>query len=268
MVEGLFALVVSAAETCAAVTADRVDLVDEDDAGCVLLALLKEVADARSADADKHLDEVRTGDGEEGYVGFASDCAGEQGLAGARRSDEQDALGDAAPETLEFLGLAQKLDDLLELFLGFVDAGDILEGDLLLLHGEQPGARLAKAHGLVSAGLHLPHHEQEQAEQERYGQQRDDGVHPDAGRLILIRDGDSVLAEGLVKVRVVCRREVGRNDGVKDFLLIFIVRRDLGTTHAQIGNFTRIDIALELRIGHRFIFACTGRLGNVLPQDK
>ena len=115
LVEGLLALVVSAAEACATVTTDGVDFVDEDDAGGVLLALLEEVADAGCADADEHLDEVRAGDGEEGDVGFAGDCAGEEGLAGARRSDEQDALGDAAAEALELLGLAEELDDLLEL---------------------------------------------------------------------------------------------------------------------------------------------------------
>ncbi len=59
LVERLLALVVSAAEACAAVTADGVDLVDEDDARRVLLPLLEEVAHAAGADADEHLDEVR-----------------------------------------------------------------------------------------------------------------------------------------------------------------------------------------------------------------
>ena len=59
LVQGLLALVVPAAEAGAAVAADGVDLVDEDDAGRVLLALHEEVADARGADADEHLDEVR-----------------------------------------------------------------------------------------------------------------------------------------------------------------------------------------------------------------
>src|SRR6201993_2322284 len=43
----------------------RVDLVDEDDAGRVLLALFEHVADARGADADEHLDEIRARDREE-----------------------------------------------------------------------------------------------------------------------------------------------------------------------------------------------------------
>ena len=46
LVQRLLALVVTAAEAGAAVTTDGVDLVDEDDAGRVLLALLEQVADA------------------------------------------------------------------------------------------------------------------------------------------------------------------------------------------------------------------------------
>ena len=84
LVERLLALVVPAAEARAAMAADGVDLVDEDDAGGVLLALLEEVADARGADADEHLDEVRAADREEGDVGLAGDGAGEQRLAGSR----------------------------------------------------------------------------------------------------------------------------------------------------------------------------------------
>ncbi len=45
LIQSLLALVVAAAQPCATVPADRVDLVDEDDAGCVLLALDEQVAD-------------------------------------------------------------------------------------------------------------------------------------------------------------------------------------------------------------------------------
>ena len=73
LVERLLALVVAAAESRAAVASDRVDLVDEDDAGRVLLALLEEVAHARGADADEHLDEVGARDREERHVRLAGD---------------------------------------------------------------------------------------------------------------------------------------------------------------------------------------------------
>ena len=46
LVQRLLALVVPAAEAGAAMTADGVDLVDEDDAGRVLLALFEQVAHA------------------------------------------------------------------------------------------------------------------------------------------------------------------------------------------------------------------------------
>ena len=62
LVEGLLALVVAAAHAGAAVAADGVDLVDEDDGGRVLLGLLEQVAHAGGTDADEHLDEVGAGD--------------------------------------------------------------------------------------------------------------------------------------------------------------------------------------------------------------
>ena len=61
----------TAAHAGAAMATDCVDFVDEDDARCLLLALQEEVAHTRSAHADKHFDEVRTGDREERHTGFA-----------------------------------------------------------------------------------------------------------------------------------------------------------------------------------------------------
>ena len=113
LVQRLLALVVAAAEAGAAMAADRVDLVDEDDARRVLLGLLEHVAHAAGADADEHLDEVGARDGEERHVRLAGDGAGEQRLAGAGRADQQHAARDAAAEPLELLRVAQELDDLL-----------------------------------------------------------------------------------------------------------------------------------------------------------
>src|SRR4030095_6210843 len=103
LVEGLLSLVVAAAEAGPAVAADGVDLVHEDDAWRVLLPLLEQVAHARGAHADEHLDEVGARDGEERHVGLAGDGLGQERLAGAGRSDEEDALRDLAAELLELL---------------------------------------------------------------------------------------------------------------------------------------------------------------------
>ena len=130
LVQRLLALVVTAAEAGAAVAADGVDLVHEDDAGRVLLGLLEQVADARGADADEHLDEVRAGDREERHAGLAGDRAREQRLAGAGRAVEQHALRDPGAERLELLRVLEELLDLLQFLDGFVDARDVAEGDL------------------------------------------------------------------------------------------------------------------------------------------
>src|SRR5947208_9619507 len=104
LVEGLFTLIVSAAETSAAVAAYSVNLINKDDARGILLALLKQVANAACADADKHLYEVGTGDAEEGHIGFTGYGARQQGLAGSRMSYQQDAFRDTPAKLLEFLG--------------------------------------------------------------------------------------------------------------------------------------------------------------------
>ena len=60
LVQRLLALVVTAAEPGAAMPAHGVDLVDEDDARCVGLPLLEEVAHARRTHAHEHFHEVRS----------------------------------------------------------------------------------------------------------------------------------------------------------------------------------------------------------------
>ncbi len=61
--------------TAAALTADRVDLVDEHDGRRVLLCLLEQVAHAGRADADIQLDKVRARDGQKLHACLARDRA-------------------------------------------------------------------------------------------------------------------------------------------------------------------------------------------------
>ena len=174
LVEGLLALVVRAAEAGAALAADRVDLVDEDDARRVALGLVEQVADAAGADADEHLDELRAGDREERHAGLAGDGPGHQRLAGARRAHQQHAARDARAERVELLGVLQELDDFLELGLGLVDAGDVGEGHDGLVAEEHPGPALAEAEGLVIRALGLSHHEEDEAADDQDRQQAGD----------------------------------------------------------------------------------------------
>src|SRR5690242_18002367 len=146
--------------------ADGVNFIDKDVAGRVLLALLEQVPHAAGADADEHLYEVRAGDGKEGHLGVAGHSARQESFAGSGRADEQNALGNAPAQLLEFLRLAQELDDFAQLFFGLIYAGNIFERNLLLLHAQQPGAALAEAQRLVAAGLHLPDQEEPDGRQQ------------------------------------------------------------------------------------------------------
>ncbi len=62
MVEGLLPLIMTAAQTGAAMPPDGVDFIDKNNAGGVLFSLLEEIAHTGGADADKHFDEVGAGD--------------------------------------------------------------------------------------------------------------------------------------------------------------------------------------------------------------
>jgi hypothetical protein len=144
LVQRLLALVVAAAEARAAVPADGVDLVDEDDRRRVGLGLLEQVADPAGADADEHLDEVRAGDRVERHAGLAGDGPGEQRLAGTGLAVEQHALGDLRADRLELGGLGEELLDLLQLLDRLVRAGDVGEGHLGHVLADQPARDLPK----------------------------------------------------------------------------------------------------------------------------
>src|SRR5215471_3721424 len=127
LVERLLALVIAAAETGATMPADSIDFVNEDNTRRILLGLLEHVADTACAHTNEHFNEVGAGNGEERHVGFAGNRARDQCLAGARWADQQYAARNASAQALEFSGIAQELDDLLQILFSLVDTGDILE---------------------------------------------------------------------------------------------------------------------------------------------
>ena len=120
-------LVVLAVEAAAgACGADGVELVDEDDRGRVLARLFEELADPGGAEAGEHLDEGGGALRVELGAGLLRDRLGQQRLAGTGRAVEQDPLRHAGAQTLEALGMAEEVDDLLELGLRLLDAGDVV----------------------------------------------------------------------------------------------------------------------------------------------
>ena len=87
LVERIFTFVVARESGILATgTTDGVDLVDKDNAGGLLLGLLKEVAHTRCTHTDKHLDKVRTRDREERHIGLTRHRLGQQRLTRSRRA--------------------------------------------------------------------------------------------------------------------------------------------------------------------------------------
>ena len=159
------------------------------------------------------------------------------------RSDQQNALGDAAAQALELLRLAQELDDLLQFFLGLVNAGHVLEGDLLLLHREQAGAGFAEAHGLVAAGLHLAQQEEPQAKQKCEGRDVDQRGEPGVGVRVLDGDGNAVVVQNLVHVRV-----VGRNGGA-ELVFVGVVANQRRTVNGDVGHLALVCLGQQVAEG-------------------
>jgi hypothetical protein len=180
LVEGLLAFVVPAAHTGAAVAPDRVDLVDEDDGRRVLLGLFEQVTYPARADADEHLDEVRAGDGVERHAGLACDSTGEQRLARAGLTVEKDALGDLGADRLELRRLGEELLDLLQLLDRLVGAGDVGEGGLGHVLGDQLRLGLRELHDAATAALHLGQQEEEDQRDDDDREQRGDQRPEDA----------------------------------------------------------------------------------------
>ena len=159
LIERLLALVVAAGDRDRPLprAADRVELVDEDDRRRRLLGLREQVTHARRANADDRLDELRGRDREERRVRLAGHRASEQRLAGPRRARQQHAVRHPPTQTAVALGVAQEVDDLGQLGLGFVDAGDVGERDPDRRRVDPPRLRATKVAQRTSRSTRASH---------------------------------------------------------------------------------------------------------------
>ena len=125
LVQGLLTLVVSAAQASASLAAHGVDLVNEDNAGVVLLGLVEQIPHTGGAHAYEHLHKVGAGDGEEGHPGLAGHSPGQQRFTSAGRAHQQHALGNAGAQGIVLVGVFEELHNLPEFFLFLVGAGHV-----------------------------------------------------------------------------------------------------------------------------------------------
>src|SRR5206468_8669564 len=107
LIECLFPFFMAAERALHTRLSERVELVDEHDAGRLRLGLLEEIADTCGANPDEHLHELRAAQAEERHVRLARDGARQERLAGTRRADKQHALRDAAAQVRVLLRILQ-----------------------------------------------------------------------------------------------------------------------------------------------------------------
>ena len=250
LVEGLLALVMAAHAADAAGLAQGIQFVDEDDAGRLGLGLGEQVPHPGGAQADEHLDELRAAHAEERHPAFAGHGLGEQGLAGARRSDQQNAAGHPAADRGEPSRFLEEFDDLFEFLLGLVHAGDVVEAHPHLVLHVDLGFVLAQRHEPRLLALHALHHEKPDADKEK---NRDDPGEQVAheGRLHLPFELDVVAGQKLGYLRV-------DPHGPEQLALVAAVLRVLKAPLDHVGGDGHLGHPVfvqgfqELAVGNRF----------------
>ncbi len=204
LVEGLFPLVVAAAQTGPPLAADGVDLVDEDDGRRLLPGRLEEVPDPAGPDPDEHLHEVGSAHREEGDAGLSGNGPGEEGFPCSRRTDEKDPLGDLGPDVPEAVGGLQEVDDLGDLDLDALVAGHVGEGGPRPLGRVEAGPGAADRHDPAHLALGPATDPEEDPDEE---DEDDDGGEPLAekadrrGVVVEVLGRDGVPHQGDVGVR-------------------------------------------------------------------
>jgi hypothetical protein len=159
------------------------------------------------------------------------------------------------------LRFAEELDDLAQFLLGFIHAGDVLEGHLLLLHGEQARSALAEAEGLVSAGLHLADHDEPQCAEKNEWREVQQPRRPSASLRFANVYVHALFTQGLIHVRI-----VGGDCGLET------VSVGVLAVHFGAGDRDFLDLGL-VNVGHELRERNVGFLGGVsaggddLPQQ-
>ena len=242
LIECLLSLVVSTAQASAALTPNGINFVDKDDAGCILLGVVKHVAHARCADANKHFHKVRSADTEKGHLGFTRNPFGEQGFAGTRWANQQQAAGNAAAEFLELGRILQEIDHLLDFLFGLVATSYIGESHLIGIFIKHARLALAKAEGTALAtALHLTHEIDPDTDQQEHRAPAHQQRHEQRALFArfdvkLDTIGDQVTDQATIKV----------GSGGPDFAIIGGDSDDFGTALTFLNDCTLDALASNL----------------------
>ncbi len=166
LIQGLLPLIVSTAQTGAAVASYCVNLVHEYDTGRIPFRLFEQVPHPGGAHADEHLYELAAADVEEGHAGLAGHGPGQQGFARPRLAYQQYSFGDARSQGQKPFRILEELHHFFQLGFRLVHAGHVGERYRRTIKGHHPRPAAAKAHRLIIAALGLAHHKQDETAEE------------------------------------------------------------------------------------------------------
>ena len=243
---------------CGTAFADGVDLVDEDDRRRIFFRLLEEVADTCGADTDEHLDEARTGDGEEGNVRLSRNGFGQQRFTGTRAAHEQHPFGDLGAEFDVTLRVTEEVDDLEDLLLRLLGAGDVVELRLRFLRVDQ-FFRLSHAQNAAAhVALHPSGEEHPDGDDDQEGKQPAEHLRKPVGF------GEAAVVDALfVQQRHQGAVLADQAGGVNHLAALFHARSpDVGLADGHLVDLFRLDQVFQFGVAH---FDVTRRLGTELP---
>jgi len=124
------------ADDLLALRRDGIDLIEEDDAGGIARGILEDLAEMGLALAVELVDDFRAVHRKEASVGFMGHGTGNQRLAAAWRSVQENPLGWVDPEPLEQFRIAQReLDDLANAVQLAFESADVLVSNRLRFLG-------------------------------------------------------------------------------------------------------------------------------------
>ena len=92
--------------------------------------MFEQVAHAACANANKHFDEIRAGNRKERNIGFACNRLRQESFSTTRLPRQQNSAWNASAKFAEALWVLQKFNNFLNFFLRFLNASDIVEGDI------------------------------------------------------------------------------------------------------------------------------------------
>ena len=177
LVQRLLALVVAAAEAGEALPPDRVDLVDEDDRRRGVLAPCSNRSRTRLAPTPTNISTnsepltLKNGTPASPATALASSVLPVPG--GPTSSMPR---GKRAPSWWYFAGILEEVDDLGQLLLRLLLTRDIGEGDMRALRVVDVAPERAEAEDVLLPARQLPPDQNDQADEERQGQQADEEI--------------------------------------------------------------------------------------------